>query len=70
MSSSCLKAQKDLVSQTTSRIKYSIDLEASVADNCDLLVEAVVENLSLKQEMFARLDKVAPRFVELIYHLD
>ena len=38
-------------------------MEASAADNCDLLVEAVIENLPMKQEMFARLDKIAPRYV-------
>ncbi len=48
---------EDLVAQTLSNIKYSTDVEATVADNCDLLIEAIVENLSVKQKMFAHLAK-------------
>ncbi|MFQ5876098.1 MAG: 3-hydroxyacyl-CoA dehydrogenase family protein [Acidobacteriota bacterium] len=44
---------------TLGRLKGSTDLE-SVAD-CDLIVEAVVENLDLKKETFGRLDGIAKR---------
>ena len=60
------KAQERLISQTMSNIKYSVDLEGSVRENCDLLIEAIVENLAVKQEMFAKLDKIAPRCVSVI----
>jgi 3-hydroxyacyl-CoA dehydrogenase len=43
-----------------SRIIYTTDLENSVKDNCDLLIEAIVENMKIKQDMFTKLDKVAP----------
>ena len=60
------KAQERLISQTMSNIRYSVDLEGSVRENCDLLIEAIVENLPVKQEMFAKLDKIAPRCVSVI----
>lgn len=42
-----------------SRIEFFTDLEASVA-GADLVVEAVVENLDVKREVFAALDRAAP----------
>jgi 3-hydroxybutyryl-CoA dehydrogenase len=41
-----------------SRIRASTDL--SVADNADLVIEAASENASLKFELFARVDAIAP----------
>jgi 3-hydroxyacyl-CoA dehydrogenase len=54
------KAQEKLIADTMSRIIYTTDLENSVKDNCDLLIEAIVENMKIKQDMFTKLDKVAP----------
>jgi len=45
--------------ETMDRITFSTDQEGSVKD-ADLVVEAIVENLEIKQELFAKLDKVAP----------
>ena len=42
--------------QVLSRVKGSTDFEESVRD-ADFVVESVAENLDLKKEMFARLDK-------------
>lgn len=41
------------------RITYTTDLHKAVSD-ADLVVEAVIENLKLKQNLFADIDKVAP----------
>ncbi len=45
---------------TLSRIQYSTKPE-DVAGSCDLVVEAIVENLKIKQDLFSRLDKACPR---------
>ncbi|XP_003382711.1 PREDICTED: hydroxyacyl-coenzyme A dehydrogenase, mitochondrial-like [Amphimedon queenslandica] len=54
------KAQSDFASQTLSRIKYMVDVEKSVGSDCDLLIEAIIENMKIKQNLFSKLDKVAP----------
>ncbi len=43
---------------TLSRIKGTLELED--LKDCDLIIEAIVENLDLKNEMFSTLDKVCP----------
>jgi len=48
------------VSQTLSRIQYSED-PVSAATISDLVVEAIVENMAVKKELFAKLDQSAPR---------
>ena len=48
------------MSQTLSRIQYSEDSVAA-ATTSDLVLEAIVENISVKKELFAKLDKSAPR---------
>jgi 3-hydroxyacyl-CoA dehydrogenase len=40
------------------RIKPSISLED--ASDCDLIVEAIVENFDIKKKVFAELDRIAP----------
>ncbi|KAG0321567.1 hypothetical protein BGZ99_003820 [Dissophora globulifera] len=51
--------QKEFIDTTMARIKTSTDSEAA-AKNADLIVEAIVENLKTKQQLFSLLDKVAP----------
>ncbi|MGE6379005.1 3-hydroxyacyl-CoA dehydrogenase family protein [Peribacillus muralis] len=42
-----------------SRLQYTSDLERA-ASGADLIIEAVVEKLDVKQDVFAKLDKLAP----------
>lgn len=46
-------------SDTLSRLKLSLDLQESVKST-DLVVEAAVENMSIKHKVFSSIDKVAP----------
>ncbi len=50
---------EDRIDQTLHRIHVSTDLTA-VAENADFVVEAVTENLPLKQDIFKRLDALCP----------
>lgn len=42
------------------RIKLSTSIE-SAAEKADLVIEAIVENIGVKHELFKKLDKLAPR---------
>ena len=53
------KVEADHVVASLSRITGTTDLEA-VADEVDLVVEAVPEKIQLKQEIFGRLQDLAP----------
>jgi len=48
------------IQDTLSRITLSTNGEAAVS-NTDLVIEAIVENLKVKQDLFAKLDKSAPK---------
>ncbi|XP_034244743.1 hydroxyacyl-coenzyme A dehydrogenase, mitochondrial-like isoform X2 [Thrips palmi] len=48
------------VEQTMSRISGATDASEAVK-NTDLVVEAIVENMAIKQKLFATLDAVAPK---------
>lgn len=48
--------------KTLSSILTSMDA-ASVVHSTDLVVEAIVENLRVKSELFKRLDKFAAEYV-------
>ena len=39
------------------------DVEKSVGSDCDLLIEAIIENMEIKQNLFSMLDKIAPRYL-------
>ncbi|XP_074084840.1 hydroxyacyl-coenzyme A dehydrogenase, mitochondrial [Macrotis lagotis] len=52
------QAGDDLVKKTMANISFSTDA-ASVVHSTDLVIEAIVENLKLKNELFQRLDKFA-----------
>ncbi len=41
----------------SSRISWKLDLEE--VDNCDLVIESIVENFELKKDLFKKLDKIA-----------
>lgn len=51
--------QEDDISQTLHQIQTSTELEV-VAENADFVVEAVTENLALKQQIFSQLDTICP----------
>ena len=46
------------------RLRFGTDLETLGAD-ADLVIEAVVEKLDVKRELFARLDRIAPKHAVL-----
>lgn len=48
---------KEFVSESMSRISGSTDL-ASVVKDTDIVIEAIVENLEIKQKLFASIDGV------------
>ncbi|CAH1154629.1 unnamed protein product [Phaedon cochleariae] len=53
-------AANKLKEETLSRIKYVTDPLKSV-ESSDLVVEAIIENLELKQKLFKSLDEAAPK---------
>lgn len=53
------EAGKQFVTDTLSRIRISTDPAANIAET-DLLIEAIVENMRVKHNLFAELDKAAP----------
>ena len=55
------QAGEEFVKTTIGRIQYSVDPVAAVK-SCDLVVEAIVENVGIKQKLFSDLDKAAPRW--------
>jgi 3-hydroxybutyryl-CoA dehydrogenase len=50
---------RDAVDAAFTRLTFSTDLDAAAAP-ADLVIEAAVEKLDVKRELFSRLDKVAP----------
>jgi 3-hydroxybutyryl-CoA dehydrogenase len=52
------KLSQEQADQTVERIRGTLDL-ADFCD-CDLVVEAAIENMDLKKEIFAELDRVLP----------
>lgn len=52
--------QKEFIDATLSHVTLSKDVDAAVAKS-DLVVEAIVENIDVKQTLFGKLDKVAPK---------
>lgn len=56
----CLfKAGEEFLQKVLRNVSTSTDA-ASVVHSSDLVVEAIVENLKIKQDLFGRLDMVAP----------
>ncbi len=52
------KATQEQMDQALARIQGTLDL-ADFAD-CDLVVEAAIENMAIKKEVFAQLDRILP----------
>ncbi|MCK1984144.1 MULTISPECIES: 3-hydroxyacyl-CoA dehydrogenase family protein [Peribacillus] len=53
------KLSEDRKLAAFSRLQYTTDLEKA-ASGADLIIEAVVEKLDVKQEVFAKLEEIAP----------
>lgn len=53
------QAGEEFVQKVLKNVSTSTDA-ASVVQSTDLVVEAIVENLKVKQNLFSTLDKVAP----------
>lgn len=56
------KAAEGFVTDTLSRISVSVDAERAAAAS-DLVVEAIVEKLNIKQKLFTTLDAVIKWFI-------
>ncbi|KAL9547189.1 hypothetical protein MBANPS3_006289 [Mucor bainieri] len=52
--------QKQFIDETLQYVTLSKDVDEAAAKS-DLIVEAIVENIDVKQKLFAQLDKVAPK---------
>lgn len=51
-----------------SRITFTSNLEAA-AKSPQLIVEAIIENLTIKQDMFKKLDKMVRILIDKVAHL-
>jgi len=54
-----VSAAQRAVAEAMGRITFTTSL-GSAAANTDLIVEAIIENITIKQNLFAQLDKLAP----------
>ena len=52
------------VTDALQRIETSTDAQAA-AQHADLIIEAIVENMDVKKNLFRSLDKVAPKYADL-----
>lgn len=55
----CLQEGEAFVADVIGRLKTQTDAVEAVKQT-DLVIEAIVENLEIKKELFAALDKAAP----------
>lgn len=53
------QAGEEFIQKVLQNVSTSTDSE-SAAQGSDLVLEAIVENLKVKQDIFGQLDKVAP----------
>lgn len=53
------EAGEEFIKKIVQKVSTSTDAESTVQGS-DLVVEAIVENLKIKQDLFSRLDKLAP----------
>ncbi|GED15014.1 3-hydroxyacyl-CoA dehydrogenase family protein [Aneurinibacillus migulanus] len=59
------KISEDEKSQAFQRLTFTTSLEEAAA-NADFVIEAVVEKLEVKRDVFARLDRIAPSHAILV----
>lgn len=53
------QAGEEFIKKIVQKVSTLTDAESAVQGS-DLVVEAIVENLKIKQDLFSRLDKLAP----------
>ena len=56
----CLQDGEKFIEETMSRLTMQTDA-ASAVKNSDLVIEAIVENLDIKKQLFSVLDNAAPK---------
>ena len=56
----CLQDGEKFIEETMSRLTMQTDA-ASAVKNSDLVIEAIVENLDIKKQLFSVLDNSAPK---------
>lgn len=54
-----LQAGEEFIQNVLKNVSTSSDARAAV-QSTDLVLEAIVENLQIKQDLFSALDKIAP----------
>lgn len=57
--SGSFQAGEEFIQKVLKNVSTSTD-DAAAIQGTDLVLEAIVENLKIKQDLFGRLDKVAP----------
>lgn len=57
--SGLFQAGEEFIQKVLSNVTTSTD-DASSIQSTDLVLEAIVENLKIKQDLFGRLEKLAP----------
>lgn len=57
------QAGEEFIQKVLQNVSTSTDAVSSVAQGSDLVIEAIVENLKVKQDLFSQLDKSAPAYV-------
>ena len=56
----CLQDGEKFIEETMSHLSVQTDA-ASAVQNSDLVIEAIVENLDIKKQLFTVLDNAAPK---------
>lgn len=59
------QAGEKYFSDVQGRIQTSTNVDEAVSST-DIVIEAIIENLEVKQNLFKQIDRVAPKFVSLI----
>lgn len=54
-----------MAAETLARIRYCADLAEAVKD-ADLVIEAIVENVKIKQDLFKKIDEIAPQHTIIV----
>ena len=64
-----MQAQKVFLDDTMKRVSVSTDIAAAVK-RANLVVEAIVENIDVKRQLFAQIEQHAPAFDRAIRYSD